>query len=117
VGALGLTREAGTPDALRPYLRDADARIRAEAIYWFAQRGGPSVVGEVTRLVEADSDDNVRRRGVSGISRLPANDSVPVLIQLARASQNPAVRKAAVGALSQSKDPRAIALMEDLIKR
>jgi hypothetical protein len=117
VGALGLTREAGTPDALRPYLRDADARVRAEAIYWFAQRGGPSVVGEVTRLVEADSDDNVRRRGVSGISRLPANDSVPVLIQLARASQNPAVRKAAVGALSQSKDPRAIALMEDLIKR
>jgi HEAT repeat protein len=117
VGALGLTREPGTAEALRPYLKDADARIRAEAIYWFAQRGGAAVVGEVTKIVEADTDDNVRRRGVSGLSRLPANDSIPVLLQLAKTSQNAAVRKAAVGALSNSKDPRAVALMEDLIKR
>jgi hypothetical protein len=117
VGALGLTREAGTPDALRPYLRDADARVRAEAIYWFAQRGGAAVIGEVTKLVEAETDDNVRRRGVSGLSRLPVNDSIPALLQLARSSPNAVVRKEAVSALSRSKDPRAMALMEELIKR
>lgn len=117
VGALGQTRETGTPEALRPYLRDADARIRAEAIYWFAQRGGPAVIGEVTKLVEAETDDNVRRRGVSGLSRLPVNDSIPALLQLARSSPNAVVRKEAVSALSRSKDPRAMALMEELIKR
>lgn len=117
VTALGSTRETGTADALRPYLRDSDARIRAEAVYWFAQRGGTPAIGDVTKLVETDPDDNVRKRGVSGLSRLPANDSVPVLIQLARTSQNPVVRKEAVSALSRSKDPRAVALMEELIKR
>lgn len=117
VGALGQTRETGTPEALRPYLRDADAGIRAEAIYWFAQRGGPAVIGEVTKLVEAETNDNVRRRGVSGLSRLPANDSIPALLQLARSSPNPVVRKEAVGALSRSKDPRAMAYMEELIRR
>lgn len=117
VGALGQTRETGTTEALRPYLRDADARVRAETIYWFAQRGGTAVVAEVTKLVESETDDNVRRRGVSGISRLPANDSIPVLLQLARSSPNAVVRKEAVSALSHSKDPRAMALMEELIKR
>lgn len=117
VGALGQTRETGTPEALRPYLRDADAAIRAEAIYWFAQRGGPAVIGELTKLVEAETNDNVRRRGVSGLSRLPANDSIPALLQLARSSPNAVVRKEAVTALSRSKDPRAMAYMEELIKR
>lgn len=117
VGALGGTREPGTVDALRPFLKDTDARIRAEALYWFAQRGGTAVVPEVTRLVETDTDDNVRRRGVSGLSRLPAADSVPVLLQLARSSPNAVVRKEAVSALSHSKDPRAMSLMEELIKR
>ncbi len=117
VGALGQTRETGTAEALRPYLKDADANIRAEAIYWYVQRGGAAVVGEVTKLVEAETHDNVRRRGVSGISRLPANDSIPVLLQLARTSPNAVVRKEAVNALSHSKDPRAMALMEELIKR
>jgi HEAT repeat protein len=117
VGALGTTRETGTAEALRPFLRDSDARIRAEAVYWFAQRGGAPAIGEVTKIVESDADDNVRKRGVSGLSRLPANESVPVLIQLARTSQNPVVRKEAVSVLSRSKDPRAVALMEELIKR
>lgn len=117
VGALGMTRESGTANALRPYLKDTDARLRAEAIYWFAQRGGPATIAEVTRLVEAETDDSVRSRGIAGLARLPAADSVPVLVQLARSSPNAAVRKAAVSALSNSKDPRAMALMEELIKR
>ena len=117
VTALGSTREPGTPAALKPFLSDSDARIRSEAIYWYAVRGGAPVIGEVTRLVENDADDNVRKRGVSGISRLPANDSVPALLQIAKSSQNPVVRKEAVGALSRSKDPRAMAYMEELIKR
>jgi HEAT repeat protein len=54
---------------------------------------------------------------VSGLSRLPANDSIPALLQLARTSPNPVVRKEAVSALSHSKDPRAMALMEELIRR
>src|SRR5262245_61348872 len=116
VGALGSTRESGTAAALKPYLTDSDEKIRAEAIYWYAQRGGAAVIGEVTRLVESDANDNVKRRGVSGISRLPANDSIPALLQLAKSAVSPVVKKEAVSALSRSNDPRALAFMESLIK-
>lgn len=117
VGALGITREPGTAAALKGFLNDTDEKIRAEAIYWYAQRGGAPVIGEITRLVESDTSDSVKKRGVSGISRLPANDSVPALLQLARSGSNPVVKKEAVSALSSSKDPRAMAFMEELIKR
>ena len=116
VGALGSTRESGTAAALKPFLTDSDEKIRAEAIYWYAQRGGAPVIGEVTRLVESDTNDNVKRRGVSGISRLPANDSIPALLQLAKSASSPVVKKEAVSALSRSTDPRALAYMESLIK-
>jgi hypothetical protein len=116
VSALGLTREPGTVDALRALLRDADARVRAEAIYWFIQRGGTAVVAETLKVIDTDTDDAVRRRAVTGLSRLPAGDSVPPLLQLARTSTNAVVRKEAVSALSNSKDPRAMAFMEELIK-
>jgi hypothetical protein len=116
VGALGITRESGTTAALKGFLTDADARIRAEAIYWYAVRGGAPVISEVTRLVENDTDDNVKRRGVSGISRLPANDSIPALLQLAKSAATLVVRKEAVRALGDSRDPRAMAFMESLIK-
>lgn len=117
VGALGITREPGTASALKGFLTDTDEKIRAEAIYWYAQRGGAPVIGEVTRLVESDTSDNVKRRGVSGISRLPANDSIPALLQLAKSATSPVVKKEAVSALSNSKDPRATAYMEELIRR
>ncbi len=117
VGALGLTREPGTVDALRALARDADARVRAEAVYWFIQRGGPAVIAEAMKVIDADADDGVKKRAVSGLARLPANDSVPPLLQLARTSTNAVVKKDAVSALSNSKDPRAMAFMEELIKR
>ncbi len=117
VGALGLTREPGTVEALRTLTRDPDARIRAEAVYWFVQRGGAGVIAEATTLIDTDADDNVRRRAVSGLARLPADESIPALLELARTGTTPSVRKEAVGALSRSKDPRALAFMETLLKR
>ncbi len=117
VGALGLTREPGTVDALRTLARDADARIRAEAVYWFIQRGGPAVIAEALKVIDTDTDDAVKKRAVSGLARLPANDSVSPLLQLARTSAHAVVRKDAVSALTNSKDPRAMAFMEELIKR
>jgi HEAT repeat protein len=116
-GALGQTREPGTVDAMRTLARDPDAKVRAEAVYWFAVRGGPAVVADVVRLIESDPDAGVKRRAISGISRLPGGAGIAPLLQLARTSPDPVVRKEAVSVLSRSTDPRATAFMEELIKK
>ncbi len=117
VTALGQSLEPGTVDTLRSLTKDSDARIRSEAAYYWVVRGGAPVIGDAIRLMGSDPDDAVRKRIVSGIARLPNNAGIPALIDLVRTTGNLAVRKAAVSALSDSKDPRAVALMEEILKK
>jgi HEAT repeat protein len=111
------TRQPSTVEALRALVRDADPKVRGEAYYWLAQRGGAAVAREVASAVESDTDDGVKRRAVSGIARLPADDAVPLLIQIARTTPNAVIRKEAVSSLSHTNDPRAIAFLEELLKK
>ena len=116
--ALGQSRDASAIAALRTLMGDEDANIRSEAVYYFIQRGGIAVVPDALKAVATDKSDNVRKRAISSIGRLPADAGVPQLLQVARAASTDAVsRKEAVNALSQSKDPRAIAFMEEILKR
>jgi hypothetical protein len=116
--ALGQSRDASAVPALRNLLSDADANVRGEAVYYAILRGGIAVVPDLLKAVATDKSDNVRKRAVSAIGRLPGDAGVPQLLQIARAPSTDAVsRKEAVNALSQSKDPRAIAFMEEILKR
>jgi hypothetical protein len=116
VNAIGQTREAGTVGALRGLLKDTDPKVRSAAVFNFAVRGQQAVVPEVTAIIDNDADINVRKRAVSGLGRLPAETAIPMLIQIARTNKNAEVQKQAVTLLSQSRDPRAIAYMEELLK-
>jgi HEAT repeat protein len=116
--ALGQSRDASAVPSLRSLIGDADANVRSEAVYYFIQRGGIAVVPDALKAVATDKSDAVRRRAVSAIGRLPADAGVPQLLEIAKASSTDAVsRKEAVNALSQSKDPRAVAFMEEILKR
>jgi HEAT repeats len=116
--ALGQTRQPGTAPALLALARtDRDAGVRGEAVYWYAQRAGSDGLSDVRAIIDRDDSETVQRRGVSGLARLPADDAVPQLIELARSSQSLAVRKEAVLALGRTKDPRAVAFLEALLKR
>ena len=116
--ALGQSRDASAVPALRNLFSDEDANVRGEAVYYFIQRGGIAVVPDALKAVAADKSDTVRRRAVSAIGRLPSDAGVPQLLQIARAASTDVVsRKEAVNALSQSRDPRAIAFMEEILKR
>jgi hypothetical protein len=117
VGALGQSREPAVVDALRPLTRDADAQIRSDAAAYLIQRGGAVVIPEALKMMTAETDDAVRRRIVSSIGRLPGDAGVSALLQLARSADNAVIRKEAVSALSQSKDARALAFMEEILKR
>jgi HEAT repeat protein len=117
VGALGLTRQAGTPDALLQIARrDTDPKVRGEAAYWLPQRGGQRTLGDVTAIINGDASDTVKQRAIQGLARLTGDETTSLLIQLARTSQNAAVRKEAVTMLGRSKDAKAQAYMQELIK-
>jgi len=117
VTSLGQTREAGTVEALRGLTRDLDPKIRAEAVYYLALRGGTAVVPEIRSFIDKETDQNVKQRAVRGLARLPLDEAVPLLIQLARTSTDPVVRKESVSSLGQTRDPRALAFLEELVKR
>jgi hypothetical protein len=117
VGALVQTRQPQTVDALLGLARtDPDEQIRADAVYYLPLRGGDRVTSQVRAVIEADKVENVKRRGVSGLARLPNDAGVPTLIDLARTSQDPVIRKQAVSELGRSKDARAMAYLLELIK-
>jgi len=51
------------------------------------------------------------------LSQLPKEDGVPQLIHVADTNGNPVVRKEAFFWLGQSQDPRALAYLEQVLKR
>jgi len=48
---------------------------------------------------------------------MPDNEGVPLLIEVARTNRHPEVRKQAVFWLGQSKDPRALDFIEEVLKK
>ena len=49
-------------------------------------------------------------------TQTPKDEGIPLLIEVARTSRNPEVRRKAVFWLGQSRDPRALAFIEDVLK-
>ena len=68
-------------------------------------------------VVEDDPETDVKKRAVFALSQLPKDDSVPQLIHVADTNSNPVVRKEAFFWLGQSQDPRALAFLEQVLKR
>ena len=117
VTSLGGSRDASAVTALRALMKDPEAKVRSEAVYYTVIRGGAPTIPEAVSIAGSDPDDTVRKRAVTAIGRLAPDVSTAPLIQLARTSTNATVRKEAVSVLSTSKDPRAMAFMDELLKR
>jgi len=63
-----------------------------------------------------ESDDaQVRAQAVYTISQRNRSESVPTLMELARSSPHPEVRKAAIYWLGQTGDPRAVGVYAELL--
>ena len=118
LAALALHAEPAALDRLLALARDAGtAHTRGQALFWLAQRAGDRAVGAITRAIEEDPDTAVKRQAVFALSQLPAAEGVPRLIDVARAHSNASVRKQAFFWLGQSKDPRALAFFEEILRR
>ncbi|HSB64528.1 MAG TPA: HEAT repeat domain-containing protein [Thermoanaerobaculia bacterium] len=94
---------------------DASDHVRGQSLFWLAQRAGRKAVGAITDAIANDPETEVKVRAVFALSQLPKDEGVPLLIDLARRNRNPAVRKKAMFWLGQSKDPRALAFIEEVL--
>ena len=54
---------------------------------------------------------------IFALSQLPSEKGIPILIRLARSNKDPKVRRKALFWLGQSDDPRALALIEEILTK
>jgi hypothetical protein len=117
LSALAFHKEPAAIDVLVERARRAETtHLRGQALFWLAQRAGDKAVQAITRALEDDPETEVKKKAVFALSQLPKDEGVPLLIQTARANKNPAVRKQAFFWLGQSKDGRALAFFEEVLK-
>jgi hypothetical protein len=119
-GAVSALAQHRAPEAVTALVRLArrapEAELRGDALFWLSQRAGDQAAAAITEAIEHDPETRVKKKAVFALSQLPADEGVPRLIALARTHRNPAVRKQAMFWLGQTKDPRAIAFFEEVLK-
>src|SRR5262245_25923473 len=95
---------------------DRRPAVRSQALFWLSQRAGQQAVGTIQNAVDNDPETEVKRKAVFALSQLPKDEGVPLLIEIARNNRNREVRRQAMFWLGQSKDPRALAFFEQVLK-
>jgi hypothetical protein len=117
VQALAMSKEPEAIDLVIATARnDRSPKVRGQALSALARQAGMKAVGPIQQAIENDPEREVQRRAVSALQQLPNGEGIPLLIQLAKTSRNPEVRKQAMSSLAQSRDQRAIAFFEEVLK-
>ena len=104
-------------DLIQMAKSDADSRVRAQALFWLAQKAGKKAIGTLNASIENDPNYEVKKKAVFALSQLPREESVPQLVHVADTNSNFAIRKEAIFWLGQTNDPRALAYIEQMLKR
>ncbi len=113
---------ADSVDTSRQLLRIArsDAapdQTRRSAVFWLGQQPGDEATRGLVGLVDDDGQSRQLREGaVFSLSLRPRDESVPELIRIARTHRDGVIRRAALFWLRQSGDPRARALIEEMLE-
>lgn len=98
--------------------RNLARKTRQSALFWIGQSAGDKVVKAMGDIAaDASEDHEVREAAVFGLSRRPANESVPALIKISETDRDPEIRRNAMFWLSRSDDPRATAWFEKVLTR
>jgi len=96
---------------------DKSPHVRGQALFWLAQRAGQKIAeSAINDAIANDPETEVKKKAVFALTQIPGGDGVPLLIQVVRNNRNPEVRKQAMFWLGQSKDDRALAFIEEVLK-
>jgi HEAT repeat protein len=107
-------------DKLFAVARGADntnADLRRHAIHMIGERAGKRSLDLLQETVDSSSaETQVQMQAVHAISERPAEESVPLLIKIARTHPNQQVRRRAVHVLGESGDPRALEFFKEVLR-
>jgi HEAT repeat protein len=96
---------------------DKSPRVRGQALFWLAQRAGQKIAASaINDAIANDPETQVKKKAVFALTQMPSNEGVPLLIQVVKTNRNAEVRKQAMFWLGQSKDQRALAFIEEVLK-
>jgi len=96
---------------------DPDTKVRGQGLFWIAQKAGKRATAALNDAIQNDPETDVKKKAVFALSQLPKDESVPQLIHVADTNTNLTVRKEAFFWLGQSQDPRALAYLEQVLKK
>ena len=89
---------------------------RQQAVFWVSQAAGDKATEGLTAIVgDPTGDREVRKQAVFAISQRPKDEGIPALLNVARTSKDPEIRKSAIFWLGQSRDARAIEYFEKVL--
>ena len=118
VFALFVSKDPRAPDAILAAAKgDQSARVRGQALFWLAQKAGQKAAGAIGDAIRNDPETEVKKKAVFALSQLPKDEGVPLLINVARSNPNREVKKQAFFWLGQSKDPRALEFIAQVLAR
>lgn len=106
------------PDLLRvARAQDLPSGARRNAVFWLAQAAGDRATEGLRSIAGDDSDEvEVRKQAVFALSQIRTDETIDVLIDIARTNREPEIRKSAIFWLGQSGSPRAIAFFEEVLR-
>jgi hypothetical protein len=118
ISALGSSQEPASLDLLISLAQTGkDAATRAQAVRELGGQREPKAVAAIGAVLDKDADLNVQRAACTALRGLPDGLGIPRLIQFARETPNPQLRRQAMQSLENSHDPRALAFFEDVLKK
>jgi HEAT repeats len=94
---------------------DTDTEVRGQALFWLAQKAGRDAGKAISDAIENDPESKVREKAVFALSQMPKDEGVPLLIKYAKTHKDPRVRKQAIFWLGESRDPRALDFLEQVV--
>ena len=76
-----------------------------------------AIARSLWQVYEKSDEIEVRRQVLASLARVGDNAGIDRLIEVAKNEKNPELRRTAVSYLSRTKDPRAIALLQEIINK
>lgn len=91
---------------------------REGAVFWLGQLAESAATAGLDSLMSENTlDREVREQAVFALSNRPNKEGIPALIRVVRTSRDPELRKKALFWLANSRDPRALDLIEELLTK
>src|SRR5215213_5807189 len=111
-------RQAAAAFLIKVATQDSDPEARKMALARLGEIAGEQALGTLTRTATSnDADTELQKQAVSAIARRPANESVPLLINIARTHAKPEVRRQAFVLLGRTNDPAAVDFLKSVLTK